>query len=402
MIRNSVKSSLCFSIFFLARYLILCIFLAVSSSLNVIGQTIYEPQAIFTVANIHVDVTAKTASAARKKALAKGEKKAFNFLLKRLTMRIDHQRLPILDPKQISTFIKDFGVANEKNSEIRYLADLTYRFKPNEIRLLLRDNEIQFAETISKPILVLPVYQLAGAVFLWDDPNPWREAMLGKPQTINTKIRKRAAGLVPLIFGKGNLGDIATISAELAVKGDMQSLLAIANNYKVSKIFVIIASLRSTPKGMPTLKVQVLQYGLDSSEQVFSIQIRANELENIDALLRRSATEVTAKIEELWKAENLLKFENLGVVAAIFPINSLSEWVDAKRRLVKVAVIENVELVIFSRKEVRLNIHFIGDVNQLKLALAQTDMELKRDRIGWVLSVRKLIESDTRKGIKLQ
>ena len=128
------------------------------------------------------------------------------------------------------------------------------------------------------------------------------------------------------------------------------------------------------------------------------MQITANKLENVSALLYRSATEVTAKIEELWKAENLLKFENMSVVAAIFPINSLAEWVDAKRRLVKVAVIENVELVIFSRTEVRLNIHFIGEVDQLKLALAQTDMVLKKDTGMWVLKLRKPIQSGAKKG----
>jgi len=387
-----------FPMIFIATSLILCVFLALSSSFNAISQTIYEPQEVFTVANIHVDVTAKTASAARQKALEKGEKEAFNLLLKRLTMRIDYKRLPILDSKQISTYIQDFSVTNEKNSEIRYLADLTYRFKPSDIRLLLRDNEIQFAETISKPILVLPVYQLAGAVFLWDDPNPWRDALLGKPKIIKTKMRKRVSGLVPLVFGNGNLSDIATISAELAVKGDVQSLIAIANKYKVGKALVILARLRSTPQGIPILKVRVLKYGLDSRRHVFSMQIRANKLENVSALLYRSATEVTAKIEELWKAENLLKFENMSVVAAIFPINSLAEWVDAKRRLVKVAVIENVELVIFSRTEVRLNIHFIGEVDQLKLALAQTDMVLKKDTGMWVLKLRKPIQSGAKKG----
>jgi hypothetical protein len=399
MVRNSAKKLMYFPMIFIATSLILCVFLALSSSFNAISQTIYEPQEVFTVANIHVDVTAKTASAARQKALEKGEKEAFNLLLKRLTMRIDYKRLPILDSKQISTYIQDFNVTNEKNSEIRYLADLTYRFKPSDIRLLLRDNEIQFAETISKPILVLPVYQLAGAVFLWDDPNPWRDALLGKPKIIKTKMRKRVSGLVPLVFGNGNLSDIATISAELAVKGDVQSLIAIANKYKVGKALVILARLRSTPQGIPILKVRVLKYGIDSRRHVFSMQIRANKLENVSALLYRSATEVTAKIEELWKAENLLKFENMSVVAATFPINSLAEWVDAKRRLVKVAVIENVELVIFSRTEVRLNIHFIGEVDQLKLALAQTDMVLKKDTGMWVLKVQKPIQSGAKKGI---
>ena len=178
MMRIGVEKFKHYPMFFAATCLFLCNFLTLSIPFNAFGQAIYEQKGVFTVANIHVDVTAKTASAARKKALEKGEKQAFNLLLKRLTMRIDHNRLPVLDPEQVSTYVKDFNVTNEKNSEVRYLANLTYRFKPNDIRLLLRDNEIQFAETISKPTLVLPVYQIAGAVFLWDDPNPWREAWL--------------------------------------------------------------------------------------------------------------------------------------------------------------------------------------------------------------------------------
>ena len=53
-----------------------------------------------------------------------------------------------------------------------------------------------------------------------------------------------------MVFGNGDLADIATISAELAVKGDMQSLLAIAKKYQVAASLVVLANLRSTPQGL--------------------------------------------------------------------------------------------------------------------------------------------------------
>jgi len=385
---------------FLATCLILCSFFGFIFSTELAGQAINESPDVFTIANIHVDVTDKTASAARKKALSRGENTAFNLLLERLTLRIDHKRLPVLNSKQISTYVKDFAVKNEKNSEIRYLADLTFRFKPDDIRKLLRDNDIQFAETISKPILVLPVYQLAGAVFLWDDPNPWREAWIGNVGITKTRKRMRASGLVPMVFGDGDLGDIAAISAELAIKGDAQRLLAIAKKYKVAKTLVIFANLSSTLQGTPVLKIRVSKYGKDTVRHVFSMQIKANKMETIGVLIERSANEVNAKIEELWKSDNLLKFEDIGVVAVSYPINKLGEWVDLKSRLKKVAVIENIELVIFSRSEVRLNIHFIGGVDQLKLALAQLDMKLKEEEGSWVLRDLKPIKSISKENVK--
>ena len=377
-------------------FLILLNFLSMGISLTLAGQTTYLAQDVFTVANIYVDVTDKTASVARKKALAIGEKKAFEILLKRLTLRIDHDSLPVLDSKEISTYVQDFGITDEKNSEIRYLAYLTYRFKPNDIRFLLRDNDVQFAETISKPILILPVYKLAGAVFLWDDPNPWRDAWLNNFGPTNPKLKSQLLGLVPIIFGNGDLNDIATISAELAVKGDMKSLTAITKKYNVDKTLVAFSSFRSTTRGMPMVAVRVFEYNKESQKHLFSMQIKANNNEDIKTLLDRVTRETAVQIEELWKVDNLLKFERIGVMAVTYPIGALEEWVDAKRRLMKVAVIENIELVIFSRKEVRFNIHFIGEAEQLKLALAQLDMELNEEERGWILGVQSLTRPDFR------
>jgi len=378
-------------------YLFLCNFLCLGVSSNIVGQTLDLSQDVFSVANIYVDVTDKTASSARKKALAIGERKAFDMLLKRLTLRIDYHRLPDLDAEKISTFIQDFGVTEEKNSEIRYLANLTYRFKPNVIRDLLRDSEVQFAETISKPILVLPVYQLAGAAYLWDNPNPWRDSWLSKLGILKSKKKGQMVGLVPMLFGNGDLNDIATISAELAVKGDIKSLAAIARKYDVAKTLVAIAILKITARGTPVIEIQISRYDENSGKRLFTMQTKAREKEDVNALLKRTAMEVINRVEELWKVDNLLKFEKVGVIAVTLPIDDLIEWVEAKRRLMKIAVIENIELVIFSRQEVRFNVHFIGDAEQLQLALAQLDMDLNEKKSGWILGLQAITRSDVEK-----
>ena len=128
---------------------------------------------------VPVDVTAKSAATAKKEALTNGEVLAFSRLLERLTLLDELDRLPRLGSTGIATFVKDISVADEKTSGVRYLAKLTVRFKRREVRKLLMDLGISFAETRSKPALVLPVYQAAGALMLFDDPNPWREAWSG-------------------------------------------------------------------------------------------------------------------------------------------------------------------------------------------------------------------------------
>ncbi len=350
-------------------------------------STRIQADSVFTIVDIHVDKTAGNASIARKQALAEGERLAFNKLLRILTLRRDHQRLPKLTGEEISGYVQDFAVANEKNSAVRYLADLTYRFKANEIRGLLRDFEIEFAETRSKPVLMLPVYQVAGAVSLWDEPNPWRSAW---------SDRLKFEGLVPLVFAKGDLTDISLIGAELAVKGDEQRLKAIAKRYGVSTVMVAQGALVSTAKGLPGLRMTVDRYGLGEKKRAVSADIVTQSGEGIDDLLLRGATDIAHRIEDQWKTDNLLQFEQVAVLAATLPIASLKDWVEAKNRLAKVAVISRADLVLLSRNEVRLNVHYIGDPNQLTLALAQADISLVEEEGNWVLRLMQAQKRATR------
>jgi len=352
---------------------------------------------VFTITNIKVDVTAKTASVARKQALAEGEQEAFELLLKRLTLRIDHQRLPELEVEEISSYVQDFSVLNEKTSQVRYLADVTYRFKPKDIRQLLRDNNIQFAETPSKPILLLIVYEVAGSVALWDNPNPWREAWMKLSQT--SKFRgneKRTVGLVPMNFGNADLTDIATISAELAVKEDKRGLTAIAKRYGTSSTIIIIGSPSLALKEKLILKVRMLRHGDGGRDNEILLEFEGKKDEKIDNLLYRSAKEIKAMVEDHWKKDNLLNFEHSGFINATLPIKSIEEWVNIRNRLAGVAVIENIELVIIAREKVRINIKFIGEIEQLKLSLAQADLLLTSEQGNWIvkLNSRAIAEQD--------
>ena len=93
----------------------------------------------FTVSGVQVDVTSSSSADARKKALADGQRRAFERLLRRLVMSDDINRLPKMASDEIDEYVLEFAVDNEKNSPVRYLADLTFRFKPTLIRNLLRN-----------------------------------------------------------------------------------------------------------------------------------------------------------------------------------------------------------------------------------------------------------------------
>ncbi len=333
---------------------------------------------VFEVPGVTVDVTAETATAARKLALAGGEATAFRRLLERLTLRSDHARLPELSQDEISAYVKDFSVAEEKVSAVRYIAILNFRFKNEALRRLLINNHIPFAETLSKPVLLLPVYQAAGALLLFDDPNPWREAWRAFP---------KQGGLVPLMLPRGDLPDIAAIGPEQALDGDIQRLDAIASRYGASDTLVAHGTLRMNARGQSDLEVFVTRYGTAQVEQTMVKTFSPVAGENLQSLLTRAANELNSQLNDNWKQDNLLQFGQQAVVAVTVWIGGLRDWLKVREHLAGVAVISRTDLVLLSRDEVRINLHYIGDPDQLALALEQADLIISREGDNWILGL---------------
>ncbi|MHA1599074.1 MAG: DUF2066 domain-containing protein [Alphaproteobacteria bacterium] len=342
------------------------------------GPVVAQEPRVFEVRDVAVDVTAASTNAARHKALALGEKTAFNRLLDRLTMRIDKSRLPDFDAAEIAAYVQDFEVAEEKRSAVRYLARLNYRFKAEDVRRLLIDLAIPFAETPSKTVLVLPVYQIAGTLLLWDEPNPWRDAWSGRDELFS---------LVPTILPKGDLADIATIGPEQAVNGDDARLSAIAGRYNAGDT-VVAQAILILDRGRPDLEVYVTRYGTAQVEQTVVKSFASGEGESIPQLLGRAAAELTRQIEDNWKRDNLLQFGRRAVVAVKIPIDGLQDWLKIRQRLADVAVVRRTDLVILSLDEVRVNLHYLGEAEQLSLALEQADLEIEREGDGWILRMK--------------
>ncbi len=339
---------------------------------------------MFTVPDVKADATAETAAAARVTALAQGQSLALRRLLERLTLRADYGRLPSAKEAGIDDLVRDFQVEEEKTSPVRYLARLKIRFKPGAIRRLLRSKNIPFALTISKPVLVLPVYDIAGAFSLWDEPNPWREAWARLPARDS---------LVPLVVPLGDLADIADIGAEQAVKGDMKRLRAIARRYGAADSLVAVATLRMAAPAdlsevqVPMIQVSVTRIGGPSQDRTIIETYSAETPDGLPAVLAKAARSIADQVEEVWKLDNLIRFDRKDELTAELKISSLADWLKAKKRLRGITFIRRSDLVYLSRNKAVVRLQFNGDQQQLKLALAQSDLLLSQGPTSWVLNL---------------
>lgn len=338
---------------------------------------------VYEVSNIKVDVTAETAAKAQDQALAQGERQAFDALMKRLVVQDDLDLLPIVSAEDLKTYVQDMGIISEKRSSVRYIAELSVRFKEAYIRELLTSNGVSFSETPSKPVLILPVFQSSKTEqpIIWDDPNPWRQAWTTMPERHS---------LVPTVLPMGDLADIAAIGAEQAVSGNQVSLQGIASRYGVIDVAVAHARVKlNSIRGTYEVEVTLTRYSPDGAltpiQQVYPV----NDGEEIQALLGRAAIGVSRVMEDDWKRRNLLTFGETGYVAVNIPISGIHDWLEIKKRIDAMAVVKKNEVVLMSREQVRVNIQYFGTLGQLDNAMTQADMELRPNGDDWMLKLKR-------------
>jgi hypothetical protein len=333
------------------------------------------PVGVFTVAAVPVDATAASAIAAREAARLDGQRRAFTILLSRLTLSSDRSRLPRVTDAKLTEMVRDFEVANERSSAVRYLADYTFRFRPDDVRQILRNAGIPFAETLSKPVTVIPVLRQPGGVALWDDPNPWREAWAE---------RKAQGGLVPLVLPLGEAADVTAISADQAIAGDPGALDAIAGRYGGGDVLIAQATLGDSGQ----LETSIRRVSGATVTPVSSAAFRPNPGESQGDLMARAVAASVSDLEDLWKRQTLLGFGSEAVLTAEVPINDLGDWLYVRDHLIGVAGISRSDLIALGKSGARLEIHYSGDPSRLQLALAQRDLTLSGSGTSWTLRRR--------------
>jgi len=339
-----------------------------------------DDREVFTVAAVTVDATAANAAAARDAARNAGARQAYQILLARLTVAADRDRLPPPSETVLNDLVAGFEVAKERASGVRYLADYTYHFRPDAVRNLLRQAGVPFAESRSKPLVVLAVMDGAAGPVLWEDPNPWRDAW---------SAHTPRAGLVPWALPYGELDDVQAIDAEAALNGDGARLQAVSQRYNGADILVTHATL-AHDADPHTVKVSSARYApaLALPPQAWEQTYTAEKGKRDGDLWAAAVAGTAAQVEDAWKSSNRIDFRKSGTMLVRVPVSELKDWITVRNRLVGIPAIERSNLVALDRGEVKLSISYFGDPSELRLALAQRDLVLDGSDPDWVLGLR--------------
>lgn len=345
-----------------------------------IGQhPAFAQKSPYTVADVAVDATAASASEARDVALANGYLQAYRALVQRNTPKGYWQSVPQMNAEEIQGLVQSFSVSDEKSSRTRYLAKLNVDFKDEAVRQLFRSAGVPFSETISQPILVLPVWQVRGKAILWGSPNPWREAWMQAPSA--------DSGLLPIMLPDGDLEDLKLIDGPQAAAPDRAALAAIAERYGVDKVAVSFGKVlveRETDN--PYAEITTFVYGSSGDFNIVDRQYVPGT--DRTAFFTKLAETAIADLNEDWKNKTLVHGGEAGRINVVVPIQNLDQWVAIRKTIESTSAVQGLKISALSVDTAIVDLSFRGGLGQLAFSLNERGLQLTQEGQNYVLRQR--------------
>jgi len=332
-------------------------------------------QDVFEATGIQVDESASDEVQAKLNAISDAQQRALQVVLRRLVRAEDYGRLPQVTGEKLALMVRDYDIGDEKLGGGRYIATISVRFIPEEIGKLLKEAQIPFAITRSRPVVVLPVLDTGSARRLWDDPNPWRMAWAA---------HMPYPGLFSVIMPAGDLSDVATVNVNQAIAAEPGAMMAIGEKYNATGAMIAIASIGGNQTSR-TVKV-TLQFVGGNYDGVTTEQ-RYKGSGDLNVFLGQVVADMLDGLESDWKQQNILDFSRVEHMSVLVPIKGLGSWQDIRSRLDGMSRIQSMSMARMTQEEIELDLVYVGTTDQLRTALEQNGLELvyAPDRPLWLL-----------------
>lgn len=343
------------------------------------GPQTARPANPFSVSGISVDASADSAATARPIALADGQRRAFSTLLRRLTLPDDHARLPRPSEALLNEVVAGFGIDEERTSATRYIGKISVQFRADAIRRLLQDNKLPYSETMSRPVLLIPVWQSNEGARIWEADNPWREAWLRRPDA--------EGGLVPLSVAP----PMQNGPSLERLFGSPDELRAIMRRGHFDDALLVVATLQSAEVGNTRVEIQIQHQGeaafLGTTEAFTAPYSHVGG--TLEETLISAAIDIGRRIETRWKYASVIDLEKQGQISVAAAFNGLADWNRLRSALAGVPIVRRVEVLQVSHRDAQILLDYYGEPAQLSTALAQRNVVLQQRDGFWEIRSRQ-------------
>ena len=352
--------------------LLLCALITFSIHNNVQAKS----SGIYTVKDVKVDVTAKSAVQARELAFKKAQRKAFIKLLHRIVSGEDISQFEEFDDQYIGSLVKDFEITSEKASNVRYIGTYTFRFDQRSIQTLLNNNNLAYTDVSSKPILVLPFYHNGSQTVIWDQDNPWMNAW-NKQDSFQ--------GLVPVVVPVGDLMDPADIQNNQALSYNPESLRSMVSRHGSGEALVVLALPQFKSGGTKPDTLDIMMYRTDRNtpELASKISVSTSDIRKGNDIFSEAVIRTQEKLQKDWKKRTTTSSAQSNNLKVRVNFKTMRQWIETHQALKKVQGVHTIKVLSLTPRNAIITLSFNGSESRLRLALAQSDITLSEPKISF-------------------
>lgn len=313
----------------------------------------------------------------RKEAIARAKNLGFEKVWLRLAVA---QRVPVLSEGHFQDLIESVKILEEKITHHTYKGIFQVSFIPDKIRKLLKENQIGHSETVSLPILVLPLYKVGESTFVFEEKNTWRQAWV-------EFLKERQKEGTLLQFKLIEKETLPPTIQEL-LDQDVEKVVLYLMKQKGSYFMVSQMVLMNSEESLLELKlnqVTIDQEGCVSRLAPVTYESSRTPLRNI---MKKSLKNLGLSWDEQWKKGTLLKEEAQEIMAHIH-IEDMEDWTVIREKFKEVPQIREYKFMVLRPSEIQILINYAGDITHLLQGLARYGIGGKRGGDKLILSLKK-------------
>ncbi|MDD2840771.1 MAG: hypothetical protein PHY80_06740, partial [Rickettsiales bacterium] len=279
-----------------------------------------ETEQDYVIDNLKVSRIDKDATTARQKAIAKGQRDAFDIILARLF--IDASNSLMITDDEISQMLRSIQIKNEKITDNSYSANLMVEFSPDYLKYTLNKYKItKFSPTFDS-YLIIPVLNEDGITYLWEKANRWNNFFKKNVKNTNNVF------LIDNDFASKNLIDI-----DYFKKPNFSNFRNLAELYSVNNIAVVVGNYQKNDDIIYT-KIYVLS---DKRTKNATLNYQMQNLNNPDLDFNGASVKIIEYLDGLSSKNNnqytvTSQVQKNGLYVFI-PISSLKDFNNADKAL---------------------------------------------------------------------
>jgi hypothetical protein len=312
----------------------------------------------YTVRNIHVDASAVSSSEALNAGIAQGRPRAWQTVYRRLSRQADWAKQPQLNDLDIQRLMLRYTVANERKSTTRYTAEVTYIFNPDQVRRLLKNTGIAYADASAKRILIIPMAPGYGKM------NAWTVAW-NNPRLLN--------GTVPLVLPVGDAADIAVLGHLSFENATWKQVSALAARAQASEVALLL-----------------LAGGTVRIHHLATTPVQGGAIDDVPVAGGLAAATATVQnaLEDYWKSRSAIDFNKRQRTTVTARFDSLNDWGSLLAALNSVPTVTGVEVVAIDYGEARVGLSYAGSLDQVRDSLGNVKVALNNNDGAWSLALQ--------------